>query len=299
MKPKNKQTKKRPIKTHYRKKHCSPKKGKLTYSCFTKSSLATIARSLNKLPNIEINLDQDVSKIYEDINNVMKHNFNCNTEACWMSIRKFMNLLTSDQADIVRSHFRPHMPKDIADDYTKWISNYDIIDVLKQYHDEFEEFYSYGAVPIDFSKCSVSQDLCKISIHRHKQRGETKLGIVFNTDTSGGPGEHWICMFIDIDGVNLDGQPGIYYFDSFGEPPEKEIKQLIQKVQKETKDRFAVFNNDKQFQKNTYSCGFYCMHFLEHMIQGKSFQEYKTSKVNDKVILRYRTHCFLHPNEIK
>lgn len=286
-------------KTHFKKKHCSPKKGKLLYSCFTKSSLYMISNALNQLPGISIDIQQDTPKLYKDITSIMKQQFQCNTEACWMSIRKFMKLLSPQQANLIRSHFRHAMPDDIVKDYTKWISNFDIIQFLKQYHDEMDDFYSYGAVPIDFKKCSVSQDLCKISIKQHKQRGESKVGIVFNTDESGKPGEHWICMFIDISGDNLEGQPGIYYFDSFGEPPEDEVVELIDKLQKETTDMFVVLNNDRQFQENTFSCGFYCMHFLEHMILGKSFDAYKRGKVNDSAMIRYRNHCFLHPDEIK
>ena len=33
--------------------------------------------------------------------------------------------------------------------------------------------------------------------------------LVFNTDDSAGPGQHWFAMYVDIDGLNLDSQPGI------------------------------------------------------------------------------------------
>ena len=47
------------------------------------------------------------------------------------------------------------MPKDIVDDYTEWISNFDIEAVLNQYHEDLPHFYFYGAIPRDFHKCSV------------------------------------------------------------------------------------------------------------------------------------------------
>ena len=56
----------------------------------------------------------------------MENNFNCKNEACWLKIRKLMNNLSSEDASYFRDHFIPHMPNEIVDDYTKWISNFDI-----------------------------------------------------------------------------------------------------------------------------------------------------------------------------
>ena len=62
-----------------------------------------------------------------------------------------------------KSNFRPKMPKEIVKDYTEWISNFDIEAVLDQYDKDLSDFYFYGATPIDFKKCSVS-NLCKIDL---------------------------------------------------------------------------------------------------------------------------------------
>ena len=240
--------------------------------------------------------------LYKKICNVMQNNFNCKNEACWLNIRKLMNNLSSKDAGYFREHFRPKMPEDIVDDYTKWISNFDIEAVLRQHHEETPGVYSYGAVPIDFKSCSVSSDLCNINLKQHVDKNENKLAMVFNTDDSKGPGQHWFAVYVDVDGVNLDSQPGIYFFDSFASKPKEEIKDLIEKIKdqgsKLSKD-FVVTVNDKCVQKNTFSCGFYSMHFLENMINGTPFSEYISSGLNDKKMIEYRNHCFLHPEETK
>ena len=41
------------------------------------------------------------------------------------------------------------------------------------------------------------------------------------------------------------------------------------------------------------------MHFLENMIKGKQFEHYINDSLNDKKMIEYRNHCFLHPKEIK
>lgn len=290
------------VKSHFKRKHCSPKKTNTNYSCLSTNSIRKIAKAINKIPGITIKYKKLSDKeLYNKICRVMENNFNCKNEACWLKIQKLLKHLSKKDVKYFRKHFRPHMPKEIVDDYSEWISNFDIESVLKQYHEERDDFYFYGAVPIDFNKCSVS-DLCKIDIHKHLKHGEHKLGVVLNTDKSGEPGEHWMAYYVDLKGVNLTNQPGIYFFDSFGSSPSSEIKQLTEKIKKQGSKKnieFVVTHNNKSYQKNTFSCGFYCMHFLEHMIQGYPFSRYLNSGLNDKKMIEYRTHCFLDPKEIK
>jgi hypothetical protein len=289
--------------SHFKQKHCSPKKDNLDFSCLSSDVLVKIAKALNKLDGFQVKHEGVPEKVlYKKICNVMENNFNCKNEACWLNIRKLMNNLSSEDAQYFREHFRPHMPNEIVDDYTKWISNFDIEAVLNQHHRDTPGVYSYGAVPIDFKNCSVSSDLCRINLKQHINKNEDKLVIVFNTDDSNGPGKHWIGMYVDILGKNLDDQPGIYFLDSFASKPMNEVTELIDKLKKQGEDmnkEFIVTINDKSLQRNNFSCGFYCMHFLEHMIKGLSFKEYINSGLNDKKMIEYRNHCYLHPKEIK
>ena len=127
------------------------KKDKLGYSCLSSDILIKIAKAINSLNGITLKYEGVPEKVlYKKICNVMQNNFNCKSEACWLNIRKLMNSLSSKDADYFRRHFRPKMPDDIVDDYTKWISNFDIEAVLRQHHEETPGVYSYGAVPIDF-----------------------------------------------------------------------------------------------------------------------------------------------------
>ena len=289
-------------KSYYKKKHCTPFKQKLPYSCLSHTGIQKIAKALNKIKGIYLDYKGVGDKqLYNKICNIIQNNFNCKTEACWLKIRTLMKHLSKKDAEYFRKHFRPHMPKEIVDDYTEWISNFDIEAVIDQYHEDIPNFFFYGAVPNDFRKCSVS-DLCNIDLGTHMKHKENKIGIVFNTDESNKPGKHWISMYIDILGKNLDGDPGIYYFDSFGDSPSKEVKDLIKKIKdqgKQEKIEFVVTNNDRSFQNNTFSCGFYCLHFMEHMLKGVPFHSYLKSGLNDKKMIEYQRQCYLHPEEIK
>ena len=288
-------------KSHFRKKHCSPTKKRLSYSCLSKKLLLLFAKAINSIGDETIIIKGKSNKyIYNRICHIMKHSFNCKTEACWLNIRKIMNQLSPKDVSLFKQYFRPQMPDDIVEDYTEWISNFDIESVMNQYHNDLNDFYFYGAVPIDFNKCSVSQ-LCKINLSQHISNGIRKIGIIFNTDKSNKSGKHWISMYIDIYGKNLNGQPGIYFFDSFASNLVKEIKDLIKLIKKQGDKHnieFISTHNTKSIQNNTFSCGFYCMHFLEHMIRGHPFKKYIKSGLTDKKMIKYRNHCFLNPKEI-
>jgi hypothetical protein len=296
---KNKHTKKQ-----YKEKQCSPfKKNKLPYSCLSHKSLSKIAKALTQEKDVVIDYAHlDDKELYDTVSDVFANKYNCKSEACWVNIKELMKKLPSSEVEYLQDYFRPLLPKDLVKDYTEWLSNFDIQDVLSKHERNLNDFYFYGAVPIDFNKCSVSHDLCKINIMDHKKKGENKLGIVFNTDKSNKPGEHWMAMYIDLIGNNLKDHPGIYFFDSFGSNPTKEIRELIKKIKHQGKKhniKFIVAHNDKGYQNNTYACGFYCMHFIESMLKGISFNKYLKSNLNDKKMRRYINKCYLHPTEIK
>ena len=85
--------------SHFKQKHCSPKKSNLEYSCLSSDVLVKIAKALNKLDGIQVKHKGVPEKVlYKKICNVMENNFNCKNEACWLKIRKLMNNLSSEDA---------------------------------------------------------------------------------------------------------------------------------------------------------------------------------------------------------
>jgi len=289
------------VNSHYNEEHCTPFiNNKLKYSCLSRKALRNIAKATSKLHNIKIDIKNMESKsIYDKICTILEEKYNCKTEGCWMGIKELMRMMSSSDLEYFQELFRPKLPDELVKDKTEWLSNFDIENVLSRHQNHRDDFYFYGALPIDFRKCSVSKDLCKINMKKHRRNNETKLGFVFNTDESNKPGQHWFAMYVDMSGINLEGQPGIYFFDSFGAKPNKEVLNLINKIKsQDTECDYLVTHNDKSIQKNTYSCGVYCIHFIEHMLFGHPFKKYLNS-VNDKKVKQYLDQCYLHPKEIK
>ena len=75
-------------------------------------------------------------------------------------------------------------------------------------------------------------DICKINLKRHLDNKEHQLGFIFNTDDSDGPGQHWIAYYVDLMSKNFE-QPGIYFFDSFGSKPMKQVRDLTEKLKQQ------------------------------------------------------------------
>ena len=118
---------------------------------------------------------------------------------------------------------------------------------------------------------------------------------MFNTDPSTKGGKHWISMYIDLGGYNLN-EPSIYYFDSYGKKPSKHVQRLINKIKKQGKQNnmnILYFYNDHPYQKYDSQCGMYSIHFIKKMLEGLSFDEYLNSKLTDRQMSQLRSEYFI------
>ena len=80
--------------------------------------------------------------------------------------------------------------------------------------------------------------------------------IVVNTDTSRGPGKHWVVIYAVSPNV-------VEYFDSFAASPIPQIARYL--------DGFrTVLRNPKQIQGNdSYVCGCYCIYYIMMRTAGQ------------------------------
>ena len=282
----------------YKQKHCSPGDSDVEGSCLDDDIVIKVAKALNTMGKtdkklVPINLNRSPEDIHSDVCKEISKISNCSSEACWQKIQSLMEHLGSSKEEFKKS-FKPLMPKEWIKDYNEWLSTFEIEDCLKQHMDSDKNFYFYGAVPMDFKKCSVS-NLCRFDMQKHLDKGESKIGIVFNTDPSTKDGEHWISLYMDL-GRHNSPDYGIYYFDSFGRKPSKEVTNLIKKAIKQgekCKRKPLYFYNDHSYQKANSQCGMYAIHFIKKMLEGLSFEEYLDTKLNDKLMIQLRNEYFV------
>lgn len=191
--------------------------------------------------------------------------------ATWNALRKRFHKMCDSAACVVTSMLKPvKAPDSWKSKPDEWLSSVDIENVEKEYMRLFENYYCAGIVPIDFDKksgtgsCLVSS-LCSMDLKALYKKGYTEIGIVFNTDVSTGPGQHWVALFCDINPENE--YPRITYFDSYAKAPEPQIQVLMARW----KDRWDSLGVHAKPMEMTYNktrhqiqdteCGMYCLYF--------------------------------------
>ena len=138
----------------------------------------------------------------------------------------------------------------------------DIDAVMYQYIDKYDNFYFLGTHPMDFAEkneddsCKVS-NICQFNLKEFIDQDIDKLGLVLNLDKSHQSGSHWVCIFIDIKLSN------IYYWDSYGVKPEKEVFDFVNVIKTQGK----TLNKNFKFYINTYrhqfkNSGMWCLLFM-------------------------------------
>ncbi len=194
-------------------------------------------------------------------------------KSVWNEIRKRLHRLCKEGTTecIIHSMMdKPDAPSSWVEKPGDWLSSLDIEKIEKEFMKLFSKYYFVGAIPIDFDKksrtgsCIVSS-LCSMNIRDIYAKGKTKIGIVFNTDVSTGPGQHWIALYVDLNPLHEFTR--ITYFDSYSHSPEPEIQRLMFRWKQQwdetkihKKPTKLTFNKTRH-QYEDSECGMYCLYF--------------------------------------
>lgn len=253
-------------------KRCAPSKIFEDGSCFTLENLKYISNQINNYyynyPAINTNTTKKV--LMKEIIKFFKDNYKCDSQLCWFGTDVFKSFYDSD---IYENTFRPTGP----DKGTKWLSNYDINKCMKQYEKKYKNFLFFDAVPDDFANLHYY----KINNYKNgknnynelwdklKNKEKYKIGIIFNTDTSSGRGQHWNSLYFNL----ITGE--IYFFDSTSAEPSENVKKFINILQS-----YFTLNNIKSYykynkfvhQRKNSECGVYSMNFIIRILNGETFE---------------------------
>jgi len=278
----------------FKKLRCSPKeKNKInSFSCYTNDSLYKLRDQWNKRHSNKLIKTNDPKEIHSMLSSYL--NNVCKTESCWLKQYKDFGKVGGDIID----SFAPVSPNEWKNNPNEWLSSVDIDKVMNQYKKAYKCFEFIGPSPIDFdTKTShgecVWNELCNFSLANQIKNGKNKIGIIFNTDPHNKSGSHWISLFINIK------RKKIFFFDSVGTSPSKEIIKLVKRIieqgnQLNPKINFKFENSDgvEHQYKNT-ECGIYSLFFIIHMLQDKTSENfYKNHIIKDDQIQNYRKIYF-------
>ena len=275
-------------------KNCSPKPSSELnhFSCYSNNSLL----ELKNLWNIKHSNQQITSNDPHEIYVLLKKYLSsvCDKEICWLN----QNLHFGKINDKIKNSFAPISPANWKNNPNEWLSNYDIMNVMRQFEQAYPCFSFIGPTSIDFDKkifkgkC-VWDELCHFELNQYIKDKKNKIGIIFNTDPHTKDGEHWISMFIDLK------KKDIVYFDSAANQTPTEIGVLLRRIVKQgnrlnpkIKFRVTRINNVMHQLKNT-ECGVYSLFFIINLLENNIDADYlKNNILRDEYIEQFRNIYF-------
>ena len=268
--------------------HASKNPEYTSKSCLPIHILQQIGKEWNKEhPTNTIPSNISILELYDTLK--QKLSSICYDERCWTRHLAYPELGVS-------TYFAPNQPRSWSKKPNIWLSNYDITEVLKQHAEVYPWFAFIKPSPIDFDETyadntCITTSLCRFDLKSYIDRGITKIGIVFNTDTHDGDGEHWISTMIHIP------KKLIYFFDSAGDKSPPEINRLVKRIQTQGKLLGIPFTFDQNHpfihQYSTTECGMYSLFFIINMAFDRIHTPHlKTKRIPDELMTELRNVYF-------
>jgi Ulp1 family protease len=214
----------------------------------------------------------------------------------WNAIKERLHeKCSAGTAECVVAHMlkKQKAPEEWVSNPEEWLSSIDIEKVESEFMHVFAKYKFLGCIPIDFDKKSqtgkcIVDSLCSIRIRDLYDKGARRIGIVFNTDVSTGPGQHWIALFADLNPKYENAR--ITYFDSYSKAPEPEIQRLMHRWKEQwdstkihSKPTELTYNKTLHQHENS-ECGMYCIYFHWCCLVGVPMEK----RVPDEVVRSFR-----------
>ena len=265
----------------FKKLNCHPKYKNKTkkYTCYDDNTLVMFKKLWNKKYMNNQIISNNVMDIWKELQQKIP---TCTDEKCW-----------ADQLNIETNAFSPKSPKDW--ETNKWLSNFDIESVLKQYKEAYPNFDYFGPCTIDFdtlvgSTC-VNEKICKLNISEKLKNNINKLGFSINLDKRTGRGTHWVTLFVDLE------KKYMFYFDSCGTDIPTQVQNLMNRIQDQCKkngiNMTQYDSKGMKHQSGTTECGMYSLYCIINLLEGKhTIKYFKTHQIPDKDVERYRRIYF-------
>jgi hypothetical protein len=221
---------------------------------------------------------------------VLRFTPGCSTDMCAAKKR-------GDPALLER--LRPEKPAKWLTEPRTWLDTNNINAVMRQYERAYRHFKYIGTLPIDAYEAkrdgSCVSEHKAVDIVRLASRGRTVSGMVFNLDRHDQSGSHWVMAAVDL-GDRAD--PKLYYYDSFGRAPPKQVRafflKLIGHLDPAAAKR-AVKNTEysrARHQRGNSECGVFSLLALEAVLRGEDFTAYTKRKLTDEFAFKARDRLF-------
>lgn len=272
--------------------YCSPKahtNGLKNHTCYSKKDLIDIGTAFNTHSHIDkINISESNSTktLHKKINS--KLNEKCgDNEACWID----QGFIDHTKRNRLEDLFRPKKPKSWYKNHRTWLNTYDILYVMEQYEQKYDDFMFMGVYPIDFNQSNsygncIGDMMCAFDVKNVIAKKKSRFGMVLNLDKHNEPGSHWVAVYCNVDPQKDNF--GIYYYDSVAYPPARQVKMFmhkvytqIQKIHPSNSAKFEYGVNKIQKQYKNTECGIFSIVFLTQCLKHISFVNICTNMKKD------------------
>jgi len=189
------------------------------------------------------------------------------------------------------------------------LSNYDLDGVLQRWARVFPEFFPCPFAMMDFDtngdlfgEIDMAEILGGLAATDLGpgigliQRKAACLGCVVNTDTSSGPGRHWVAVFVDCRPAK--DAWSVEYFNSAGRPPPKVMTRWMER----TRARLAALRaggevrtvavTDVDHQESQTECGLYALYYIRRRLEKVPHSFFEEVLVPDEAMTAFRRHVF-------
>lgn len=287
-------------------KKCAPDKKYENGSCFKYNSLVKIANAWNEKYDTKIKITSDKKNLVSKIEDKLEDK--CSDQTCWLR-QKFIHQIADEK---MKDTFRPKGP----DSKKEWLSTLDINAVMEQYQNKYKDFIYLGTTPSDFLELPVL-GISNLDFNDLIKKNKYQIGMVINLDEHNESGSHWVSLYANLK------KNQVYFFDSFGKKPIKNIKKFLNKIiqflyKKEFDSNIPIKYLEKAFEKyhklskplqkalskvdirynkerhqrTTYECGVYSMNFILRLLDGDSFDDIISNPLSDKKMNECRNVYF-------
>jgi hypothetical protein len=284
-----------------------------TGTCLPTKYIKLIAEDLNVSPTID----------------AIKKETECDLDSC------ILNKTKLDDNQIKKIELETLKPYADSYDPNYWLNNTEVDSCMIQFHNRFPGFgfsfihmidlkmfsptnndaLSYVVYPVteidyaeEFSNSRSNEDS---HIHTYNDAKLKSYGVVFNTDSSKGSGQHWFVIYISTDQSSTINPSkkriSIELFNSSGQDINNEDfnrfwTQKALEINKKTGQEcvYEKVSNIRHQRDDTGNCGAYSLYYIWSRLNGKSPSYFNngSSKVEDEFITKFRSFLFRNDNPI-
>lgn len=291
--------------------YCSPSNKDFKNTCYTLKELRFFAKQYNEsLGNHKSPHKIDLSLSKPNLLQKLNEKFGNIHESKWIDTN-YLTDVSRNVKNNLRSNFVPSTPRSWLVNKNKWLTNFDIQNVIQQYEEEFPSFKFLGVHPIDFAarttynnQC-ISPVICSLDVKLSIKNKKTKIGIVFNLDRHDQSGSHWVTLVCELS--IEDKNFGCHYIDSTGAPVPPQIYTLMLNIKDQVNvlyknnpnvKHFKLFQNLKKFQKGNTECGMFAIYFVTKFVSSKlSIPKLLSKHITDNDVFKLRSLMY-NPHKI-